>query len=145
MIYMAAILWREREFDARCRMIDATQSGITDEDAVSLGEIMKAGDLMCLETLWLVSLSVLKLCRLRNMLRGSCVQGVFDVLAVEQPCRRYRRLRFRGRIESDEKFALTCVLKQCNKVGDAGALGLCEGLKVNRSLQKLYLVSSACP
>ncbi len=33
-------------------------------------------------------------------------------------------------------------MQQCNQVGDAGAFGLGEGLKVNSSLQKLYLVSS---
>ena len=33
-------------------------------------------------------------------------------------------------------------LQQYNQVGDAGAFGLGEGLKVNSSLQKLYLVSS---
>ena len=38
---------------------------------------------------------------------------------------------------------MTLVSQQCNKVSDAGAYGLCEGLKVNRSLQKLYLVRSS--
>jgi len=36
--------------------------------------------------------------------------------------------------------ALTRVLQQQNSIGDAGAAGLGEGLKVNSSLQALYLV-----
>ena len=39
-----------------------------------------------------------------------------------------------------EVFRMTRMSQQCNKVSDAGAYGLCEGLKVNLSLQKLYLV-----
>jgi hypothetical protein len=52
---MAAILWRGREFDARSSRIDCKDSGVTDADAVSLGELIKAGRFTCLETLWLVS------------------------------------------------------------------------------------------
>jgi hypothetical protein len=36
--------------------------------------------------------------------------------------------------------ALTRVLQEANEIGDAGAAGLGEGLKVNSSLQKLHLV-----
>ena len=67
---MAAILWRGREFDARSRKIDGKDSGVSDADAVSLGELIKEGLFTCLETLWLVSdftLSVKLLC-------GVCVQ-----------------------------------------------------------------------
>lgn len=37
---------------------------------------------------------------------------------------------------------MTRVLQQRNQVGGLGAFGLGEGLKVNSSLQKLYLVST---
>jgi hypothetical protein len=35
---------------------------------------------------------------------------------------------------------MTCDLQDNNKVGDAGACGLGEGLKTNSSLKKLWLV-----
>ncbi len=43
----------------------------------------------------------------------------------------------------EEVFRMTLMSQQCNKVSDAGAYGLCEGLKVNISIQKLYLVRSS--
>ena len=39
---------------------------------------------------------------------------------------------------------LTRGMQGYNKVGDAGALGLGEGLKMNSSLQMLNLVSDLC-
>ena len=49
------------------------------------------------------------------------------------------RVRCRGR-ERRGWAALTRVLQDSNQIGDDGARGLGEGLKVNSSLQGLYLV-----
>ena len=71
---MAAILWRGREFDVRSRRIDGKDSGVTDADAVSLGELIKAGIFTCLETLWLVSDRVFDFILSVKLRCGVCVQ-----------------------------------------------------------------------
>ncbi len=44
----------------------------------------------------------------------------------------------------ESMFDLTRGMQGNNQVGDAGALGLGEGLKMNSSLQMLNLVSDSC-
>ncbi len=44
----------------------------------------------------------------------------------------------------ESMFDLTRGMQGNNKVGDAGAIGLGEGLKMNSSLQTLNLVSDVC-
>ena len=87
---------------------------ISDAGALALGEALKFNS--CLHHLSLVSDLLFQQCsvfRVSVTLFSRFVAGV---------------------------FRMTLVSQQCNKVSDTGAYGLCEGLKVNRSLQKLYLV-----
>ena len=101
------------EFDASREHINAVGGDVSEEDAVSFGERMVAGEFESLQTLHLV----------REFEFGTCCCAYLAMLS-----------RCEGMLE------LTRGLQGGNHVGDAGACGLGLGLKVNSSLLELNLV-----